>query len=428
MKPAPFPWRRLAAVLGHSSVALARVFFRGALAMVRRRPRGLVVGEELARLAEALGPTYIKIGQILSARPDLLPPNLVAGLVRLQREVAPFDTGLVPALIANGLGRSFDDLFSHFDEVPVGSASIAQVHRATLHDSREVAVKVRRPGIVARVDADFRLLRAIARGLERLPPLAGLPFTALVAELEGPIRRQLDFSLEARANQRLRASLEFTERVRMPAVLPEYSSESVLVLEFVPDLVPITAAHLAPADGRTLAVAGLRALYRMIFIDGFVHADLHPGNVFVGPAGEVILLDTGLWAELDDDDLQDFVDFFFGLVNNRPDECGRVVHDTALFRAPDFDRARFDSAMVELIGRHSAKKSREFEVTAFAAQLLDLQRRAGLHGSTKFILTILAMVVYDGICKSLHPECDFQAEARGYLIRARYRHYPAAAV
>jgi ubiquinone biosynthesis protein len=159
----------------------------------------------------------------------------------------------------------------------------------------------------------------------------------------------------------------------------------------------------------------------MIFNDGFVHADMHPGNVYVRAWGEFVILDTGLVAILDEDNQRDFVDFFFGLINNEGRECARIIYDNAAYRAKNFDREAFDAAMVELIARHSALKCHEFEVADFVYQLMELQRRFKIRGSTRFMMTILSMVVYDGICKQLYPLCDFQNEARGFLITARYR-------
>jgi ubiquinone biosynthesis protein len=126
-------------------------------------------------------------------------------------------------------------------------------------------------------------------------------------------------------------------------------------------------------------------------------------------------------ARLSAAEQQDFVNFFFGLVNNKGRECARIVYDNASYHAKGCDRAAFEEAMVELVAEHSALKSREFEVARFVYQLVALQRRFGICGSTKFMMTILSMVVFDGICKQLYPECDFQGEARGYLITAKYR-------
>ena len=423
-------FRRACLVLFWVHVHLAGWLLRWAGAALRGRrgvARGLL-GESLASLCESLGPTYLKIGQILSARPDLLPPELAAPLARLQDRVRPFDVRQVPALVEAELGRPMDEVFAAFDLRPVAAASVAHVHRAELLDGREVAVKIRRPGVTEVVDGDFSLLGGVARLLSHLPGVGALPLAEVVAEIEAPVRQQLDFRLEAANNRRLRRHFAGSEGIRIPALVDELCTPAMLTMEYLPGLRKVTAPGLPAAERRAAALAGLRALYKMIFLDGFIHADLHPGNVFLRSWGEMVILDTGLMTRLDDRDLQDFVDFFFGMVNNRGVDCARIVYDTALHRPAGCDRAGFEAAMSELIGRHAALRSRDFEVTAFAAQLMELQRRFGIRGSTRFIMTILSMVVYDGICKQLDPECDFQGEARGFLIRAKYSRFAAAPV
>jgi ubiquinone biosynthesis protein len=391
-----------------------------AMSVCPRARRATVAGERLAYLLEDLGPAYIKIGQILSCRPDLLSPAFVAPLTRLQDCVRAVAFGDIVAEIERSFERPLSKLFSHFDPRPVASASIAQVHRATLHDGRTVAVKVRRPGIASIVSIDFRLLRAGAATVAKLPFMRAMPVVELVDEIRVPVEMQLDFAREADNNRRLRAMFAYAERLRIPAIVEELCTPTVLTMEFMADLQKTTCAALDAARKREAAIAGLRALYKMIFVHGFVHADMHPANVLLNSQGELVLLDTGLVAVLSEDDRRRFVDFFFGLVNNRGLECARIVLEMALCRTPACGVAGFEEAMVRLIARHSALKSREFEVTRFVQELIELQRRFGIRGSTNFIMTVLSMVVYDGICKLLYPECNFQAEARPFLIVGRY--------
>ena len=391
----------------------------------RVSPRALL-GEELRALCERLGATFIKLGQVLSSRPDLLSPELTAPLARLQDDVAPF--AHAEREIERVFGRPLAELFEHFESEPAASASIAQVHRARLHDGRKVAVKIRRPGISRRVEDDFRMMHAFARWLGALPPMRLVPMGELIAELEAPIRQQLDFYREVASLERFRANFDGVEHVTLPVPVPELCRASVLTMELLEDLEKVTSARFTGDERRTAALAGLRALYKMIFVDGFIHADMHPGNVFLRQWGELVILDMGLVAELSEDDLQNFVDFFFGLVNNQGEICARIVYDTALYVSPRCDREQFEAAIVEMVGRHSALKSHEFEVTHFVYELIETQRRHGIRGSTQFIMTVLSMVVYDGICKLLYPECEFQKEARGYLIAAKYRRHQRLAI
>lgn len=389
--------------------------------VLRRRRYRPAIGESLARLCEALGPTFIKLGQILSSRRDLLPLGVVDSLVCLQDKIASFDSVHIPIIIEGAFGRPMSELYESFDLVPVASASIAQVHRARLKDGRDVAVKIRRPGISTVVENDLRILGFLAEVLSRLPGMSTAPLPELVRDIGNPIKEQLDFRLEAANNRLFRQYFSRIEHIRIPALVDEFCVENILTMEYLDQLERVDAEKFSPQERKTAALAGLRALYKMIFTDGFIHADMHPGNVFIREWGEFVILDMGLVARLDETDQRDFVDFFFGLVNNQGRECARIIYENATYRGGNCDRKDFESAMIELIGRHSALKAHEFEVAYFVYQLMETQRRFSLRGSTKFMMTILSMVVFDGICKQLYPECDFQNEARGFLITARYR-------
>jgi ubiquinone biosynthesis protein len=404
-----------------------RFFVRGAYLFLsgRKDQCGSLLGERLASLCEALGPTFIKGGQILSSRPDLLSASVISPLFSLQDQLAPFSSALIPRMIELAFGRSIDELFASFELVPVASASIAQVHRARLWDGRDVAVKIRRPGISRCIANDLRVFGAIARVLSILPGMSTVPLAELVSEIGTPLRQQLDFKLEAANNRRFRKHLADLEYIKLPELVERLCTDNILTMEYLDETERVDSTQLSVPERKAAALAGLRALYKMIFVNGFIHADMHPGNVFVRKWGELVILDFGLVASLDAADQQDFVDFFFGLVNNEGKECARIIYKNAISRAGNCDFKAFEAAMVALIARHSALKSHEFEVTHFAYQLIETQRRFRIRGSTKFTMTILSMVVFDGICKTLYPECDFQKEARGFLITARYRREPA---
>jgi ubiquinone biosynthesis protein len=313
-----------------------------------------------------------------------------------------------------------ETVFTRFDRIPVASGSIAQVHRAVMRDGRVVAVKVRRPGTVRRVNADFAVLRAIARLVARLPLFHSLPVCDLVEEIARPVEQQLDFRLEAQNHRTLRREFEHTERLSIPALVDHLCTDCVLTMAYVEGLHDCTAERWPEDERRAAGLTALRVLYRMIFEIGLVHADMHPGNVFLQRNGKVALLDMGLVAKLSPADRHDFVDFFFGLVTDRGDECARIVVQGASALGARYDPVQFVSAMRGLVSRHARRRSRDFEIATFVSELLALQRRFDVRGSTAFITTVLAMVVYDGVCKQLYPDCDFQAEARGFLILARY--------
>lgn len=388
--------------------------------LFRRRSLAWFAGLRLAALLEDLGPTAIKLGQILSSRPDLIPASITDPLSRLQDRLRPFPGEKAMRAVEISLGRQIAEVFSEFDMDPISAASIAQVHRARLLDGREVAVKIRRPGVDVTVQRDLRMLHSVSRLLARLPGMRLIPIQELVEEVMLPIHEQLDFELEAENNRILRRNFHRAERVAIPALIDELCTPSVLVMEYFANLRKIGESKLSPEDSRTVALTGLRALYRMIFVDGFVHADMHPGNLLIRGRAEVAMLDTGLVVRLDKATQTDFVDFFFALVNNDGRECARIVETNAQWLSPRFSRERFEREMTALIARHSALKSRDFEISTFVCQLIETQRRCGVRGSTAFMMTVVAMVVYDGICKQLYADCDFQREARPFLIVGRY--------
>jgi ubiquinone biosynthesis protein len=389
-------------------------------------PWRVTFGQRLASLLESLGPTAIKMGQILSARPDLLPADVVRSLAHLQDSLRPFSTRTAIAILEASLGTPLHRVFQDFEPVPLSAASVAQVHLARLHDGRAVAVKIRRPNIERIVENDTRLLRSLGALLSKLPGMALVPVQDLLDETTAPLREQLDFTLELENNRRLRHNFAGIERVVIPATIDEYCSANVLVMEYVDGLQKIGHAVFAKQDAQWIATAGLQVLYRMIFIDGFVHADMHPGNFLIRNSRELVLLDTGLMTSLNERRRTDFIDFFFALVNNKGRDSANIIIKNSRYCSSAYCRERFESEMESLIARHSALKSKEFEITRFVYELADTQRRCGIRGSMDFMMTVLAMVGYDGICKQMYPECDFLSAARPYLIVGRYAGRPLA--
>jgi ubiquinone biosynthesis protein len=382
--------------------------------------RNRLFGTQLCRCCESLGPSFIKLGQILGVRPDLVSPECASELARLQTRVRPIPARQIRRALEHAYVRPFESMFAAFDDEPIGSGSIAQVHRAQLTDGRVVAVKVRRPGVDELIGADISLMALFARMAARLPAFRYMPVGQLVSELSALISQQLDFGREAASNREFRRMFDAVELVKVPVLIDTLCRPTVLVMEFVPCLRPMTRSDLALELQKAAVLRGLRALYRMVFAEGFIHADLHPGNIFVRKWGEVVILDTGMVTRLDDRARRDFVEFFFALVNGDGERCASILCESALFIAPDCQLDSFRRAIVELVARYAGLRSREFEIVLFVKELMETQRQYKICGSTDFVTTIVALVVFDGICKQVHPDCDFQAEARPFLIAAKY--------
>ena len=258
-------------------------------------------GKQLADDLEAMGPTYIKVGQFLSSRPDLLPSPILEALSRLQDQVEPFSFEEVDRIVSEELGMRLSRAFAHFDARPVAAASLGQVHRARLRSGRSVAVKVQRPGIREQVLKDLEFLQGMAEFLEDHTSV-GHRYGAkeMADEFRKSLLRELDYRLEARHLEVIGRNLSHLELIVVPAPVHDYVTTRVLTMDFVPGS---KVTELGPLDflelqGTALAEALCQAYLQQILVDGFFHADPHPGNVFITGDGRIALLDLGMVAQI----------------------------------------------------------------------------------------------------------------------------------
>lgn len=385
--------------------------------LYRKGEASIALGKSLASLFERLGPTFVKLAQVLSSRPDIFSPALTEPLSRLCEHVRPIPRDQIAGLLSSGLGVPLSRIFLDFEWSPTACGSIAQVHRARLRDGQVVAVKIRRPNAVPLVQADLFLLRWLAACFQYFFTLRGIPLLLMINEFGQILENQLDFRMEASNMRRFRSILEHLPDVVVPRVYVEWSSESVLIMEYMCNFERIGALRLSEEKRHQAARSCVNVLYTMAFEHGFVHADMHPGNLFFRSNGAVVLVDFGMVTELEGPDLRSFANFFFGMVTNQGQLCAEVIYDSALSQAPTFDFARFEADMREMISRYASRRAGEFEVSRFACELFQIQRRHGLCGSPKFVSVILAFVVLEGIVKQLYPPLHFMAQARNFIPR-----------
>jgi ubiquinone biosynthesis protein len=382
---------------------------------LRRARRDEAMGLFFASLSESLGGAFLKIAQLLSARGDLLPPAVIDRLRPLRDQVPPFKAMVYGADRAALLPPLLHGRLTVLDARPVAAASVAQVHRGRMDDGRLVAVKLRRPGLAARLHTDLVLAAALARLAGKLPALRAVPIEALLEEVNRTIDRQIDFGRELAMGARFHSAFAARRDITIPRLYPELSGESCLVSDFIDGLMPLSAGDLEPAARERAATAAVTALFQMVFDEGLIHCDMHPGNLFCRRDGSLVLLDFGFVCELSDADRAAFTEFFFAFASGDGRGCSRVVVDTALALPAGFNRGAFDAAMIDLISRHHAVTAEAFEVARFAVELFDTQRRFRVTGSTAFTMTIIAFLVLEGMVKTLHPSMDFQAEARRFF-------------
>jgi ubiquinone biosynthesis protein len=384
---------------------------------LRGRPlseRQAFFGTCVLALFRSLGATFIKVGQIMSTRPDLLPPHVIAALSRLQDDVGPFPFAQVQRTIEEDLGRPLAELFAEFSPQPIASASVAQVHRARLPSGELCAIKVRRPDIEELCAFDLLVMRLYARTLELIPSLRLLAPLQSVEQFGRAIAMQLDFTIEARNNVRFQKNFAGDPDVVVPKLYPALCSRRVLVMEFIEGF-KILDFKKTQFEPRRLGQIGFRVMLKMVFADGFVHADLHPGNLLVTPQGQVALLDLGLVAELDDEHRTAFARYFAAWSTGD----GRTMADIMVRHSPSphiQDPVGFTAAIQEFVNRLHGKRLGEVEVAAVVFGMLQILRRYRVRVNATFTMVNIAIAVTEGIGKQLDPTLDLLAEAMPFFM------------
>ncbi len=384
-----------------------------------KEQREFLRGEVAALALQRLGATFVKFGQILSTRPDLFGPGYTSALARLQDDVAPIAEGEIRAVLTSELGDAMGSLT--IDWNPLAAASVAQVHRATLRreDGTEHAVvlKVQRPKARRQVARDLRLMAVFARLAHLLPPLRTLSMPGAVARFAEAMEGQLDFRQEKANNERFAQNFANTEGVRVPRIEDALSTGRVLCMEFV-EGVRATEVAAVGGDRQAIARRGLHAILQMVFQDGFVHADLHPGNIVLTSDGDVVFIDLGLVAEIDDAYRGPWIQTFVALTTQDGALAARLFYGYAPTVGPRIDYAAFEA---EVQGRFDALRGKplsELEASKVLMGMMNVLRRHRVQVDPVFTVVNLAMLVAEGLGKQLDPDLDLIGLATPYLATA----------
>jgi len=373
-------------------------------------------GECLLDLFRHLGATFIKVGQIMSTRPDLVPEHITQALAHLQDDVGPFPFEAVQRTITEDLGRPVEKVFAEFSVRPIASASVSQVHKARLHDGRVVAVKVRRPDVLEICTFDLAVMRKVAHLLGKLPSLSSMSPESTVEQFGRAIYAQLDFRVEARNNHRFRENFRNEPDVVFPEVFEEYSSERILCMTHIQGS-KILDAHKSSSDPKRIARLGLRALMKMIFEDGFVHADLHPGNIFVLDDNRIAIVDLGLVGELDGPHRATFSRFFAAWASRDASTMAHLLYSLAVnpVETPEAFES-FRVAIVDFMARTWSQRMSEVHAGKLLLDMLGLLRRHRVRMAPAFTIVNIAIAVTEGIGRQLDPDLDLMAEAVPFFM------------
>jgi len=397
---------------------------------LRRSDRAAMqaIGRGLVRSCTRLGATFIKIGQIASTRADLLPAPLIAELATLQDRVPPFPFRQVKTTIETDLQAALADLFAHFEEEPVAAASVAQVHRAVLRSSGEtVAVKVRRPDILEKVRLDRSILLFLGRCLERfVPSFRLISLEDALRAFCDAVEEQILLTNEARNNRRFTANFADDPDIVFPRLVPELCSDSVLTMEFIEG---VREAELEEhgVDVRRVVEAGMRCVCRMIFLHGFVHADLHAGNLRFFAPGRVALLDLGLIGSLADDDRVMTARTLFAFATGDGKTVARLFYENSPHRATA-DYAAYEAEMMALVASLVQRGLGNLQVTLEIGRIFDILRRHRIQARSHMTMVNLALMTAEGLGKRLAPELSLTDEAIPYLSEALQGGGPEPAV
>jgi ubiquinone biosynthesis protein len=373
-------------------------------------PNGEMVktAEALATDLEKLGPTFIKLGQVLSVRYDLLPAEYCDALARLQDDVAPFPFEQVERIVNSELGLRMSKAFDEFDPTPIAAASLGQVHRARLREGRQVAVKVQRPGIHQTIAEDLDALEEIAEWIDTHTEFGrSRHLRDFLDEFRKSLLRELDYRREAQNLVTIRTNLEEFELIVIPKPVDDYTTSRVLTMDYVDGVKITKLSGVAKLDfpGKELADELFRAYLKQILIDGFFHADPHPGNVFVTRDKRIALLDLGMVAYVPPQLQTNLTQLVFAISEGRSEDVVTYALHISQ-RTPSFDEAGFTRAMADLVSTQQNRTLEQIEVGKIVFAMLEVAARHGLYLAPELGMLGRALLSLDQAGRILDPKFD----------------------
>jgi len=370
------------------------------------------------RLAlEELGPTFVKLGQILSTRPDLIPQNYIIELQKLQDKVPPFAYAQVNQMIKRELGADILKIFKSFEQKPLAAASLGQVHQAILEDGNKAVVKVQRPDIEKVIETDLDILFDLARLTEKHIPASRLYDPVGIAEeFAKAIRLELDYGTEGRNAERFKKNFEGDETIYTPKIYWEFSSRRILTMELIKGIKINNLKELDKAgyDRKKIAENGAKAFMKQILIDGFFHADPHPGNMLVMKDGIIGFMDFGMMGRLDEEMREKGIDLFVAVLERNPNKIINEMLDLGIASQEEIDTRSLKIDIKEMLDQYYDKPLKEIILGELISQLVEISIKYHIKMPAEFALLGKSLITIEGIGIELDPDFNLAEIAKPY--------------
>lgn len=415
-------YREIAAVLARHGFGLLidRIGLSEPAGHHKGLPREQAAPVHLRESLEELGPTFVKLGQLLSTRPDIMPEAYIVELARLQDTAPTLHASQVHEVIESEFGMKVDKLYAEFDDVPLAAASLAQVHRAKLRDGTPVIVKVQRPNIREQVETDIEILYQRAKSLEgRWERARTYGAMDIVDEFAATIREELDYLLEARNTEMLREKLAKQRQICVPEVYWDLTTTRVLTLEEVTGIkiTDLPARPLPGVDMKELSSRLAAVFLEQVFVDGFFHADPHPGNILVSDTGRIGLVDCGQVGRLDSETRAAAVSMLLAFERQDTRDMADEVLAIGILQA-DVDIRAFTADMGKILRRYYDLPARSVNMGQILSRVLDVSARHKIRLPVVFAVLGKVLGSIDGICRQLDPDFNFTQAAREHAGKA----------
>jgi len=378
------------------------------------RPREETFAEQVRLILEELGPTFIKIGQILSVRPDLIPPEVIFELEKLQDFAPPMDFSTVREVIEGELDKKLEDVFDDFDPKPIASASIGQVHKGYLKNGNKVAVKVQRPEALRIVESDLSLLSSVAELIKDRVKFTDI--VGVVQEFSDSLHRELDYKIEGRNADRFRRNFHDDPRIKIPLIFWDCSTTRVLTMEFIEGtkISDVATPELLGIDTTELAEYGAKAFMKQVLVDGFFHADLHPSNIFITPDGKIAYLDFGMVGYVKEEAKEHMVRLQFAILKQDTDE---IIEEAKALEAEISAEKMVEmkNDLKIILANYYGKSLGEVRVNIIGREFLRLLYDHHIRIPRDYALLAKALITVEGTATTLYPDFNVFEIAKPYL-------------